>query len=90
MSRATARRVAAVLLTLSAVASPLLAGPPVQAAGLSADRLAAYRAGADRSVDASGADLAADDCPPHGLDPELARRIDRAVEQVRHETGTPG
>jgi D-alanyl-D-alanine carboxypeptidase len=81
MRRVPARRIAAVLLTLSALVAPALAGPPVQAT----PRVTGFTA-----VDGSAVDLTADDCPPHGLDPELVARIDRAVEDVRQETGTPG
>ncbi|QNE74843.1 serine hydrolase [Streptomyces finlayi] len=31
-----------------------------------------------------------DDCPPDGLRPELAARLDRAVEDVRRQAGIPG
>ncbi|MGW7208543.1 serine hydrolase domain-containing protein [Streptomyces sp. NPDC054837] len=31
-----------------------------------------------------------DDCPAHELDPELAARLDKAIEKVRQQAGIPG
>ncbi|MDQ0596664.1 D-alanyl-D-alanine carboxypeptidase [Streptomyces canus] len=31
-----------------------------------------------------------DDCPAHELDPELASRLDKAIEKVRQQAGIPG
>ncbi|MEU9174328.1 serine hydrolase domain-containing protein [Streptomyces sp. NPDC048420] len=31
-----------------------------------------------------------EDCPPHGLDPALTSRLDKAIEKVRRQAGVPG
>ncbi|GAA1173405.1 D-alanyl-D-alanine carboxypeptidase [Kitasatospora gansuensis] len=76
MRRPTAGRLATALLALSALVPLTLAAPTAQAVPPSA----AVFTG----------DAYADDCPPDGLDPALAARLDQAIEQTLQETGTPG
>ncbi|MEZ0093023.1 serine hydrolase domain-containing protein [Streptacidiphilus sp. EB129] len=76
MRRASARRLATAVLVLSTLVPLALVAPPVQAAPPRA------------AVSATGTQ--ADDCPPHGLDPALVAGLDKAIEDVRQQTGVPG
>ncbi|WP_035804887.1 serine hydrolase domain-containing protein [Kitasatospora mediocidica] len=76
MRRAPARRLATALLALSTLSPLALTAPPAQAA--------------PPATALSGYAPSADDCPPHGLDPELVARLDKAIEETRQEAGVPG
>lgn len=80
MRRAPARRLATALLALSTLAPLALTAHPA---------LATAPPAVGRGS-AAGYDPSAEDCPPHGLDPDLVGRIDRAVADVQQETGVPG
>ncbi|MER5381048.1 serine hydrolase domain-containing protein [Streptomyces sp. NPDC002688] len=82
MRRTTYRRPFAAALLVASVLAPMTAAPAaaVHAPG---GRTAALRpAGADRYGE--------DDCPRHGLGPELTARLDKAIEDVRQEANIPG
>ncbi|MEY9849010.1 D-alanyl-D-alanine carboxypeptidase [Streptacidiphilus sp. BW17] len=81
--RASARRLVAALVALTAVGSAVVAAPSVQAA----PRQAAHAVSLRTTGLPSGTARAADDCP---LDPALVARLDKAIEAVQKETGTPG
>ncbi|MFJ8039443.1 serine hydrolase domain-containing protein [Kitasatospora sp. NPDC096147] len=76
MRRTPARRLAAALLTLSALIPVTLAAPPAQAEL----RPTAQHATTTDAHTRWGEEL----------DPALAARLDEAIERVRQETGTPG
>ncbi|TXS21388.1 class A beta-lactamase-related serine hydrolase [Streptomyces sp. ms191] len=61
------------------------------AALLAASVLAPMAVTPATAVDAVAADRHdRDDCPAHGLGPELTARLDKAVEDVRRQAGIPG
>lgn len=76
MRRAPTRRLVTALLALSTLVPLTLTSSAAQAAPPAAA--------------VTTADPDADDCPPHGLDPALVTRLNKAIEDTRKEAGIPG
>ncbi|MFD3837568.1 serine hydrolase domain-containing protein [Streptomyces sp. NPDC058642] len=75
MKRTSARRVFAAALLVASVLAPMAAAPAT-----AAPSVASHPSHPSRP----------DDCPAHELDPELASRLDKAIEKVRRQAGIPG
>lgn len=78
MKRIPARRVFAAALLVASVLAPMVAAPATAA-----------QAAASHPSHLSHPSRP-DDCPAHELDPELASRLDKAIEKVREQAGIPG
>ncbi|WP_327721484.1 beta-lactamase family protein [Streptomyces sp. NBC_00490] len=78
MKRSSARRVFAAALLVASVLAPMAAAPATAAPSVASHP--SYPSHPSRP----------DDCPAHVLDPELASRLDKAIEKVRRQAGIPG